>query len=144
MDIVRSEPTQDTTLNTPERGVEDGASKDGVMRVEDVSQPVYASNSYGIPTAIIAESASSPEGLAARAGGDRGSTHRTQSEKTSMKQSFTSGRNVVPLHEPIYRRALRIGHKHADAVIWCRTRWLRHANFHSSSQAPTSPRDCTG
>ena len=134
MDIVRSEPTQDTILNTPERDVEDGASKDGAMRVEDVSQPVYASNSYGIATAIIAESASSPEGLAARTDGDRGSIHCAQSEKGSIEEELRERfeRDVVPLHEPLYRRALRMSHNHADAQDLVQdTMFKAYANFYS-------------
>ena len=134
MDIVRSEPTQDTIVNTPERDVEDGAGKDGAMRVEDVPKPVYASNSYGIPTATIAESASSPESLAAQADGDRGSTHCAQTEKGSIEEALRERfkRDVVPLHEPLYRRALRMSHNHADAQDLVQdTMFKAYANFHS-------------
>ena len=134
MDIVRSEPTQDTIVNAREGDVEDGASKDGAKRVEDVLQPVDASNSYGIRTAIISESAGSPEGLAARAGGDRGSTHCTQSEKGSIEEELRERfeRDVVPLHEPLYRRALRMSHNYADAQDLVQDTMVKaYANFHS-------------
>jgi hypothetical protein len=63
MDIVRCEPTQNTIVNTPGRDVEDGASKGGAMRGKEVSNPACASDFYGTVSAIISESASSPEDL---------------------------------------------------------------------------------
>jgi RNA polymerase sigma-70 factor (ECF subfamily) len=134
MDLVRCEPTQDTIVNTPGRDVGDGTSKDGAMRVKDVSNPVYASNSYGTATPIIAESEISPEGLVKRADGDRGSTHCSESKKRSIEAKLHERfkRDVVPLHEPLYRRALRMSHNHADAQDLVQDTMVKaYANFHS-------------
>jgi RNA polymerase sigma-70 factor (ECF subfamily) len=114
--------------------VGDGTSKDGAMRVKDVSNPVYASNSYGTATPIIAESEISPEGLVKRADGDRGSTHCSESKKRSIEAKLHERfkRDVVPLHEPLYRRALRMSHNHADAQDLVQDTMVKaYANFHS-------------
>jgi RNA polymerase sigma-70 factor (ECF subfamily) len=119
MDIVRCEPTQGTIVNTPGRDVEDGVSKDGAMRVKDVSNAVYASDSYGTD-AIIAEP-----------GIDRGSTQsKKRSIEAKLRERFE--RDVVPLHEPLYRRALRMSRNHADAQDLVQDTMVKaYANFHS-------------
>ena len=134
MDIVRWEPTEDTIANIAARHVEYGASNDGAMRVENVFKSIYAYNSYGAAPTIIAESASCPQSLVTRTDGDRGSTYCTQSKKRSIEAKLRERfeRDVVPLHDPLYRRALRMSHNHADAQDLVQdTMVSAYANFHS-------------
>ena len=142
MDIVRCEPAtegpaaQDTIVNTPGWDV-DSISNDGAMRVKNVPNPAYASDSYGTATADIAESASSPQDLVPRAGVDRSGTQCTQSEKRSIDAELRErfGRDVVPLHDPLYRQALRMSRNHADAQDLVQDTMVNaYANFHSFRQ----------
>ena len=105
MDIVRCEPTQDTIVNTPGRDVEDGATKDDATRVKDVSNPVYDSNSDGTETS------------------------EKRSIEAKLRERFEC--DVVPLHDPLYRRALHMSHNHADAQDLVQDTMVKaYANFH--------------
>jgi RNA polymerase sigma-70 factor (ECF subfamily) len=125
MDIVRCEPTQGTLVNTPGRDVED---------VKDSSNPVHASNFYGTATAAITQSARSTDDLAIRAGVDRDGIQCAPPEKKSIDAELSARfeRDVVPLHEPLYRHALRMSRNHADAQDLVQdTMVSAYANFHS-------------
>ena len=104
------------------------------MQVENAPHPVYASNSCGTATVAIADSASSPEDLVTRAGVDCDGIQCTPSKKRSIDAELSAGfeRDVVPLHEPLYRRALRMSHNHADAQDLVQDTMVKaYANFHS-------------
>jgi RNA polymerase sigma-70 factor (ECF subfamily) len=114
--------------------VESGVSKDGAMRVEYAPNPVYASKAGGTATVVIAESASSPEDLVKTAGVDRDGIQCAPSEKKSIDAELSARfeRDVVPLHEPLYRHALRMSHNHADAQDLLQDTMVNaYANFHS-------------
>ena len=91
MDIVRCDPTQDSIIGPLRRELEDGAT-----RVGDVCSRVCASTSYATATAVIA-----------------GNERQKRPIDAELHERFE--RDVVPLHEPLYRRALRMSHNHADA-----------------------------
>jgi RNA polymerase sigma-70 factor (ECF subfamily) len=131
MDIVTCEPAADAR-----------ASHDTVANAPSTAAPVnraclltHASNRHRAATPVSVQSTSSPECFVASFPVDGCREHHTphcdrRSQQAELRARFE--RDVVPLHERLYRRALRMSRHHADAQDLVQDTMVKaYASFHS-------------
>ena len=131
MDIVTCEPATDTP-----------ASHHTVPHAPGTAAPVNrtclltdSSNRHGAATSVSIQSTSSPECFVASFAVDgRRKHHKSQCDRRSQEAELRARfeRDVVPLHDRLYRRALHMSRHHADAQDLVQDTMVKaYASFHS-------------
>jgi RNA polymerase sigma-70 factor (ECF subfamily) len=96
---------------------------------------IDSSNCHGAATPVSVQSTSSPECFVASFAVDGRRKHHTaqcdrRSQEAELRARFE--RDVVPLHDRLYRRALRMSRHHADAQDLVQDTMVKaYASFHS-------------
>jgi RNA polymerase sigma-70 factor (ECF subfamily) len=131
MDIVTCEPAADAAASHHKVASAPGTA----MPVNRACLLIDSSNCHGAATSVGVQSTSSPRCFASSFAADgRRKHHLPHCDKRSQEAELRARfeRDVVPLHERLYRRALHMSRHHADAQDLVQDTMVKaYASFHS-------------